>query len=100
MVVMSKKEKTIKDVVMITNNIFVYVDLPGTTTKSGIEVGADVARELNQIIYGTILVVGPDVVDFKVGDEIMLPPHGGTMVALGKEIYHVFRETSLFGKYK
>tara|TARA_R110002020_G_scaffold256044_1_gene469668 strand:+ start:156 stop:440 length:285 start_codon:yes stop_codon:yes gene_type:complete len=89
-----------KKVEMMANNMLVYVDIPDTTTESGIMVSEDVARDMHKDVTGEILVVGPDVKLFSVGDTILLPPHGSTVVSINNEAFHVFRETSIFGKLK
>ena len=38
--------------------------------------------------------------NFTKGEKILLPPHGSTPVSWKGEVYHVFRETSLFAKIK
>ena len=55
---------------MVSNNILVYIELPKTETEAG----------------------------FIKGDKILLPPHGNTPISYKGEIFHVFRETSLFAK--
>ncbi len=94
------KKKSVKDIEMVANNLLVDIVLPSTTTDSGIEISEKDALEMNAVVYATVLHKGPLVEDFNIGDEIMIPPHGGTPVAIGKKVYHVFRETSLFGKFK
>lgn len=90
--------KTIDKVKLVENNIMVHINVPKAETDSGIVINEETARELQDTITGTILHVGPDVKNFKVGEKILPPPHGHTAVAIDKEVYHVFRETSLFGK--
>tara|TARA_R100000152_G_C6767467_1_gene192688 strand:+ start:952 stop:1242 length:291 start_codon:yes stop_codon:yes gene_type:complete len=90
----------VKNVELVTNNILVYVKVPDTTTESGLTISEDTARAVKKDITGEILIVGPDVENFKVGETILLPPHGSTPVSIDSEVYHVFRETSLFGKIK
>jgi len=90
--------KTIDKIKLVENNIMVLISIPKAETDSGIVINEETAREMQDTITGTILHVGPDVKNFKVGDEILPPPHGHTAVAIDKEVYHVFRETSLFGK--
>jgi co-chaperonin GroES (HSP10) len=92
------KTKTIDKVKLVENNIMVHINVPKAETDSGIVLNKETARELQQTITGEVLHVGPDVTDFEVGDTILLPPHGHTAVAIDKEVYHIFRETSLFGK--
>lgn len=93
---MSKKK--IDRVQLVENNIMVLINVPKPETDSGIVINEETARELQDTITGTILHVGPDVKNFKVGDEILPPPHGHTAVAIEKKVYHIFRESSLFGK--
>jgi co-chaperonin GroES (HSP10) len=93
-------KKSIKDVVMIGNNILVKVELPSIETESGLVVSEDTARETQKTISGLVMSVGPEVKDFKVGEDILLPPHGSTPVIIEREVFHVFRETSLFAKFK
>ena len=90
--------KDLKRVEMLDNNILVKVDIPDTKTKSGIQISEDVARQVQQTITGEILSIGKDVTKFKIGDEILLPPHGGTAVVVDGDVFHVFRETSIFAK--
>ena len=60
-------KKSVKDVVMVGNNILVKVELPSTETESGLVVSEDTARETQGTISGLVMSVGPDVKDFKVG---------------------------------
>lgn len=93
-------KKSVKDVVMVGNNILVKVELPSTETESGLVVSEDTARETQGTISGKVMSVGPDVKDFTVGEDILLPPHGSTPVVVEREVFHVFRETSLFAKFR
>ena len=49
-------------------------------------------------IIGRVTQVGKNVSNFKEGDKILLPPHGNTPVSYKGDIYHVFREISIFAK--
>jgi co-chaperonin GroES (HSP10) len=42
--------------------------------------------------------IGPDVTNLKEGDKVLLPSHGNTPVSWKGEVYHVFREISIFAK--
>ena len=88
----------VNKVKLVKDNILVFIKMPTNETEAGIVLNKETARELQQTITGEVLHVGPDVKDFEVGDTILLPPHGHTAVAIDKEVYHIFRETSLFGK--
>jgi co-chaperonin GroES (HSP10) len=88
----------VEKVKLVKDNILVFIKMPNNETEGGIVLNKETARELQQTITGEVLHIGPDVTDFEVGDTILLPPHGHTAVAIDKEVYHIFRETSLFGK--
>lgn len=88
----------VEKVKLVKDNIMVFIKMPSNETEGGIVLNKETARELQQTITGEVLHIGPDVTDFEVGDTILLPPHGHTAVAIDKEVYHIFRETSLFGK--
>jgi co-chaperonin GroES (HSP10) len=86
------------EIEMVANNILVYVELPKTETEAGIIVNEETAAQMRKDIVGDIIAIGPDVSNFKEGDKILLPPHGNTPVSYKGDIYHVFRETSIFAK--
>ena len=90
----------VENVEMIGNNILVYIELPKTETDAGLILDEKTARETQKNITGKIIAVGEEVNKFAVGDEIILPPHGNTPVSICGEVYHVFKETSLFAKLK
>ena len=83
---------------MVSNNILVYIELPKTETDSGIQLTEQTASTLNRDIVGEVVATGPEVNSFIKGDKILLPPHGNTPISYKGEIFHVFRETSLFAK--
>ncbi|QDP46369.1 MAG: hypothetical protein GOVbin1709_31 [Prokaryotic dsDNA virus sp.] len=83
---------------MVGNNILVYIELPKTETESGIQLTEQTASTLNRDIVGEVMAIGPEVNNFSTGDKILLPPHGNTPISYKGEVYHVFRETSLFAK--
>ena len=89
-----------KEIEMVRDNILVYVELPKTETEAGIIVNEETAAQMRKDIVGEILAIGPDVINLKEGDKILLPPHGNTPVSYKGEIYHVFREISIFAKVK
>jgi co-chaperonin GroES (HSP10) len=91
-------DKKIDRVELVENNIMVFIKVPKAETDAGIVISEEIAREMQDTITGKVLHIGPDVKNFSVGDEILLPPHGHTAVAIEKEVYHIFRESSLFGK--
>lgn len=95
-------KELVKNVELIGNNLLVHIQVPEqfTKTESGIIVDEKTAKEIQKDVFGDVLVVGEEVEAFKVGDRILLPPHGNTPVSVGGEVFHVFRETSLFGKIK
>ena len=83
---------------MVSNNILVYIELPKTETEAGIVVSEQTAAQLEKDIIGEVIAIGPDVSSFDEGDKILLPPHGNTPISYKGEVFHVFRETSLFAK--
>ena len=83
---------------MVSNNILVYIELPKTETDSGIQLTEQTASTLNRDIVGEVVATGPEVSSFIKGDKILLPPHGNTPISYKGEVFHVFRETSLFAK--
>ena len=83
---------------MVSNNILVYIELPKTETDSGIQLTEQAASTLNRDIVGEVVAIGPEVSSFIKGDKILLPPHGNTPISYKGEVFHVFRETSLFAK--
>ena len=83
---------------MVSNNILVYIELPKTETDSGIQLTEQAASTLNRDIVGEVVATGPEVNSFIKGDKILLPPHGNTPISYKGEVFHVFRETSLFAK--
>ena len=83
---------------MVSNNILVYIELPKTETEAGIVVSEQTAAQLEKDIIGEVIAIGPDVSSFDAGDKILLPPHGNTPISYKGEVFHVFRETSLFAK--
>jgi len=83
---------------MVGNNILVYIELPKTETEAGIIVSEQTASQMTRDIVGEIIAIGPDVSTFDKGDKILLPPHGNTPISYEGEVFHVFRETSLFAK--
>jgi len=83
---------------MVGNNILVYIELPKTETDSGIQLTEQAASTLNRDIVGEVVATGPEVNSFIKGDKILLPPHGNTPISYKGEVFHVFRETSLFAK--
>ena len=83
---------------MVSNNILVYIELPKTETEAGIVVSEQTAAQLEKDIIGEVIAIGPDVSSFGEGDKILLPPHGNTPISYKGEVFHVFRETSLFAK--
>jgi co-chaperonin GroES (HSP10) len=92
--------KMVENVEMVGNNILVYIELPKTETDAGLILDEKTARETQKDITGKIVAVGDEVIKFAVDDEIILPPHGNTPVSIRGEVYHVFKETSLFAKLK
>jgi len=86
------------EIEMVRDNILVYVELPKKETDSGIILSEDQAAQMRKDIVGEILAIGPEVVNLKEGDKILLPPHGNTPVSYKGEVYHVFREISIFAK--
>ena len=87
-----------KEIEMVRDNILVNVELPKTETEAGIIVNEETAAQMRKDIVGEILAIGPEVVNLKEGDKILLPPHGNTPVSYKGEVYHVFREISIFAK--
>ena len=85
---------------MVENNILVYVELPKTETEGGLVLDENTARAVQKDLCGHIVAIGPNVNNFTEGEKILLPPHGSTPVSWKGEVYHVFRETSLFAKIK
>ena len=83
---------------MVSNNILVYIELPKTETEAGIIVSEETASQLKRDIVGEVIAIGPEVSSFIKGDKILLPPHGNTPISYKGEVFHVFRETSLFAK--
>lgn len=94
------KKRSVKDVVLVENFVLVKVAMPSTETESGLVINKELAHELQGTITGNVLCVGPDVKNFALGDDILLPSHSNTPVVIEKDVYHVFRETSLFAKFK
>ena len=90
----------VENVEMIGNNILVYIELPKQETEAGLILDEKTARETQKDLTGEILSIGDEVTRFAVGDKILLPPHGNTPVSISGEVYHVFRESSLFAKLK
>jgi co-chaperonin GroES (HSP10) len=86
------------EIEMVRDNILVYVELPKTETEAGIIVNEETAAQMRKDIVGEILAIGPEVVNLKEGDKILLPPHGNTPISYKGEVYHVFREISIFAK--
>ena len=87
-----------KEIEMVANNILVHIELPKTETEAGIILNEEQAAQLRKDIVGEILAIGPEVVNLKEGDKVLLPPHGNTPVSWKGEVYHVFREISIFAK--
>ena len=87
-----------KEIEMVRDNILVHVELPKTETEAGIILNEEQAAQLRKDIVGEILAIGPEVVNLKEGDKVLLPPHGNTPVSWKGEVYHVFREISIFAK--
>lgn len=87
-----------KEIEMVANNILVHIELPKTETEAGIILNEEQAAQLRKDIIGDVIAIGPEVNNFKEGDKILLPPHGNTPVTYKGEVYHVFRETSIFAK--
>ena len=87
-----------KEIEMVRDNILVYVELPKKETESGIILNEEQAAQLRKDIVGEILAIGPEVNNLKEGDKVLLPPHGNTPVSWKGEVYHVFREISIFAK--
>jgi len=46
-------------------------------------------------LEGTILSIGPQVADVKVGDRVLFPTHAGSLLKHGGETLMVFRELDL-----
>lgn len=92
-----KLDKSVKNIKLVSDNIIVYVEPPKQETEGGIILTAEMARESTEL-YGEVAGVGPDVKDFKVGDVVLLPPHGSTPTVYMNIVYHVFKEFSLFAK--
>jgi co-chaperonin GroES (HSP10) len=86
------------EIEMVRDNILVHVDLPKKETDAGIILSEEQAAQMRKDIVGKILAIGPEVVNLKEGDKILLPPHGNTPVSYKGEVYHVFREISIFAK--
>ena len=86
------------EIEMVRDNILVHVELPKTETEAGIIVNEETEAQMRKDIVGEILAIGPEVVNLKEGDKILLPPHGNTPVSYKGEVYHVFREISIFAK--
>ena len=86
------------EIEMVRDNILVHVELPKTETEAGIIVNEETAAQMRKDIVGEILAIGPEVVNLKEGDKILLPPHGNTPISYKGEVYHVFREISIFAK--
>ncbi len=95
-----KEEVKIENVELIGNNLLVEIELPKEKTKEGIYLDETSKKELQKDIIGTVRSVGKGVEFFNVGDEILIPPYGSTPVRINGDVYHVFKESSLFGRVK
>ena len=93
-------KKIAKQIEVMANNVLVYIELPSNETESGLIVSDSVAEQMKTEITGEVVAVGKECKSFKVGDTLLLPPHGSTPVAYKEHVFHVFRETSLFAKVK
>jgi len=93
-------KKIAKEIEVITNNVLVYIEMPSTETEAGLIVSESVAESLKKEITGEVMAIGKDCNTFKVGDTLLLPPHGSTPVVYKGHVFHIFRETSLFARVK
>ena len=93
-------KKIAKQIEVMANNVLVYIELPSNETESGLIVSDAVAESMKKEITGEVVAVGKECKSFEIGDILLLPPHGSSVVAYKEHVFHVFRETSLFAKLK
>jgi co-chaperonin GroES (HSP10) len=95
-----KYKKIAEKIEVMANNVLVYIELPSNETDAGLIISDAVAESMKKEITGEVVAVGKECKNFKVGDTLLLPPHGSSVVAYKEHVFHVFRETSLFAKLK
>lgn len=74
----------------VGNNIHVEPDSKEKVTQSGLHVVQD--EQSAPTTTGTVLGVGPDVEDIKVGDRVVYSAYGGVTYEVGDKKYLVMTE--------
>lgn len=89
---------------MLTCFRCIYVTLDDEQTASGIYLPDADNQKQNE---GEVVAVGPGArtiegtlipVQSAVGDKVLLPEYGGSLVKLGVDEFHLFRDEDILGK--
>ncbi|XP_068664144.1 10 kDa chaperonin, mitochondrial-like [Aristolochia californica] len=84
------------------NRVLVEKIVPSSKTSSGILL----PEKTTKLNSGKVVAAGPGVrdhdgklipVNFKEGDEVLLPDYGGTQVKLGEKEFFLFRDEDILG---
>lgn len=77
------------DITPLQNRIFVHMDEPETVTQSGIIL---TEGEKPHAVFGSVVAIGPEVKDVKVGDRILFTRYTGDTVKHNDETLVTLRE--------
>ena len=80
----------------VFNNVVVTLEEASDTAgKEGILVAPEIAKERPN--YGTVVAVGPDVNQVKVGDKVMFAKYSGRTFEVEGKDYQYMAEISIVG---
>ncbi|XP_057602918.1 10 kDa heat shock protein, mitochondrial-like [Hippopotamus amphibius kiboko] len=90
---------------LLFDRVLVERSAAETVTKGGITLPE---KSQGKVLQAKVAAVGSgskgtcgeiQPVSVKVGDEVLLPEHGGTKAVLGDKDYFLFRDGDILGKY-
>jgi len=90
--VVKKKENKKLQIEALGDRVLVQRKNPETITKGGI-ILTEGAQE--EPVEGTVFGVGPDCVNIKVGDTVLMPPFAGSQVTLRGNQFSVLSEEEI-----
>jgi len=97
--------KAFKSFMPLFDRILVQRFAAETKTKGGILIPE---KSAGKVLDATVVATGPGLrntegnlqpLSVAVGDHVLLPEYGGTVVKLEGEEFHLFRDNDLLGKF-
>lgn len=95
-----------RKLIPLADRVLVQRAKVATQTASGLYLPEAAQKRENE---ATVVAVGPGARDqagaliapsVAVGDKVLLPEYGGTLVTLGEDEFHLFRDADILGKFE